>query len=75
MEEYEYQNGPDVTDPYRPPVGATPSDDIELIIKRHYELPAVNRGVCLCEVGGRRGKPDAQEDPTCSVREALEGHY
>lgn len=50
MEEYEYQNGPEVTDPYRPPVGATPSDDIELIIKRRYKLPAVNRGVCLCQV-------------------------
>jgi len=52
-----------------------PSDDIELIIKCRDKLPAVNRGVCLCEVGGRRGKPDAQEDPTYSVNEALEGHY
>jgi len=63
------------TNPYRRPVGAMPSDDIELIIKCRDKLPAVNRGVCLCEVGGRRGKLDAQEDPACGVNEGLEGHY
>jgi hypothetical protein len=34
------KNAPAVTDPYRPRIGATPSDDIELVVKGHEELPA-----------------------------------
>ena len=31
------------TDPYRPPVGATPSDDVPLVVKSTDELPAGSR--------------------------------
>ena len=33
---------PDITDPYGSPVGAIPSDDIELVTKGHEEPPAVS---------------------------------
>ena len=34
------KNAPAVTDPYRPRIGASPSDDIERVVKGHEELPA-----------------------------------
>jgi len=33
---------PETTDPYRPPVGLTSSDDAPLVIKRSEELPSGN---------------------------------
>ena len=42
------KNAPAVTDPYRPRIGATPLDDIELVVKGYEELPA-ETGVGLRE--------------------------
>ena len=68
---------PVVTDPYRPPVGAFPSYDIDLVIKGCDELPARSRGrgSIQLRMEGGDGKGDLQEDAICDKVEALERHY
>ena len=62
---------PGATDPYRPPVGAIPSYDIELVIKSREELPARSRGLVHLRTGGVHGKGDLQVDAICDKGEAF----
>ena len=67
------KGAPAVTDPYRPPAGAPPSDDIELVAKRREILPTVNAS----ESTNRdidAVKRAQQVDTTCRMIEALEHH-
>ena len=64
------KNAPTVTDPYRPRIGATPSNDIELVVKGRDELPA-ETGLAYVKT---TQQADAQEDTTGDMVEVLEYH-
>lgn len=70
----EGQRGPTVTNPYRPSIGAAPSDDVEFVAKGHEELPAGSRESEYIEARGRREKADVQVDAIQNMVEALEYH-
>jgi hypothetical protein len=57
------------TDPYRPPVGATPSDDVPLIVKSTEELPAGSMGLRYVRhsESGRRRQGDSHIEATHGV--------
>jgi hypothetical protein len=66
---------PGVTHPYRPPVGAFPSYDIDVVVKGREELPARLDGLAHLRMGGGHGKENLQEDAIRDKVKALEGHY
>jgi hypothetical protein len=66
---------PVVTDPYRPPVGVPPSDDIELVVNSHKILPTRSEDGVHVRARGQGSKADAQEDPIYSMIDILEHHY
>ena len=68
----EGRKGPTVTNPYRPSIGATPSDYVEFVAKGREELPAGRRGLVYMEAGCRRGKADVHVDAIQNMVEALE---
>ena len=70
----EGQRGPTVTNPYRPSIGATPSDDIEFVVKGHEELPAGSRELAYIVAGGRREKADVHVYAIQNMGEVLEYH-
>jgi hypothetical protein len=61
--------------PYRPPVGAFPSYNIEVVLKGREELPARLDGLVRLRMGGGHDKENLQVDAICDNVKALEGHY
>ena len=66
---------PGVTHPYRPPVGAFPCYNIDIVVKGREELPARLDGLVHLRMGGRYGKKNLHVDAICDKVKALEGHY
>jgi hypothetical protein len=63
-----------ITDPYRPPVGAMPTDKIQLIVEGCEILPTMGERWVYIRVRGRNTKVDPQVYATNGREEALEDH-
>ena len=70
----EGQRGSTVTNPYRPSIGATSSDNVEFVVKGHEELPTGRTVLAYIEARGRREKADVHVDAIQNMVEALEYH-
>jgi len=71
----EGQRGHTVTNPYRRSIGATPSDDVEFVVKGHEELPTGSWELAYIEARScRHEKADVHVNAIQNMVEALEYH-